>query len=110
MGLLGSLGSGRVAVRGTVLRSVLARLSPRRALGEGLCRCWSRRHRPSLVGSAQPEHGQPGQVYRAGQQPEVGVDAGGAADPGSSSAVVTANEMAELAFDLGSGAAVVGHT
>jgi hypothetical protein len=30
-------------------------------------------------GSAQPEHGQPGQVHRAGQQPEVGVDAGGAA-------------------------------
>ena len=35
-----------------------------------------------------------------GEQPEVGVDADGAADPGSSPSVVAAHEVAKLAFDL----------
>ena len=64
-------------------------------------------HCPSCGGSPHAEDGQAREVDRGGQQPEVRVDAGGAADPGSSSAVPAAHEVAQLAFDLGPGAAVV---
>ena len=67
---------------------------------------WSRRC-PSGGGEPQPEHGQPREVGRSGERPEVGVDPGGAPHPGPAPAVVAAHEMAELAFDLGAGGAVV---
>jgi hypothetical protein len=63
-------------------------------------------HRPSCGGSAQVEDGHAGEVDRGGQQPEVGIDAGRAADSGSAPAVASAHEVAELALDLGAGAAV----
>ena len=64
---------------------------------------------PVVAGDAnQAEHGQPCEVDRGGEEAEVGVDAVGAADPGSSSAVFAAHQVPELAFDLGSGGPVVG--
>ena len=67
---------------------------------------WSRR---SCGGAVQAEHGQPGEVDRCGEQPKVGVDAGGAADSGAAPAVAAAHQVGELAFDLGAGGAVVAH-
>jgi hypothetical protein len=55
--------------------------------GWARCWCWSCRDRPSAAGVAHPEHGHPGEVDRAGEEPEVGVDPFGAFDPGSSAAV-----------------------
>lgn len=56
----------------------------------------------------QVEDGHACEVHRSRQQPEFGVDAGGAADSGAASAVAAAHEVTELALDFGSGAAVVG--
>jgi hypothetical protein len=56
----------------------------------------------------QAEHAQPGQVDRGGQQVEVGGDLGMAADPNPAAAVAAADQMGQLALDLGSGRAVVG--
>ena len=72
------------------------------------CLCCSDGHRPSCGGSAQVEDGHACEVDRGGPQPEVGGDAGRAADPGSAPAVAAAHEVAELALDLGAGAAVNG--
>lgn len=55
-----------------------------------------------------PLGGQPREVDCGGQQPEVGVDASGPTDPGSSPAVSTAHEVAEFALDLGPGRAIPG--
>ena len=63
---------------------------------------------PSRGGSAHPEHGQAGEVDRGGEEREVGVDLVGAADAGAASAVSAAHQVADLAFDLGAGGAVVG--
>src|SRR5206468_12296373 len=57
---------------------------------------------------AQAEHTQPGQVDRGGQQAEVGGDLGQAADPHAAAAVAAADQVGELALDLGPGRAVVG--
>ena len=56
----------------------------------------------------EAEHAEPGQVDRGGEQGEVGGDLDRAADAGASAAVVTPHQMPDLAFDLGSGGAVVG--
>ena len=61
---------------------------------------WSGRHRPSVGGSAHTEHGQACEVDRAGEEPEVGINAVGAANPGSSSAVTAAHQVREFAFNL----------
>ena len=58
----------------------------------------------------QAEHAQPGQVDRGGQQVEVGGDLGKAADPNAAAAVAAADQMGQLALDLGPGRAVVGGT
>ena len=78
-----------------------------RCWGIGRCWYWSW-DRPSVGGAAHPEHGHPGDVDRAGEEPEVGVDPFGAADPGSSAAVFATHQVPELAFHLGAGRAVVG--
>jgi len=56
----------------------------------------------------QPEHGEAGQVDPGGEQSEVGGALEPSADPGPSSAVPAAHQVADLAFDLGSGGGVVG--
>lgn len=56
----------------------------------------------------QAEHGQAGKVDRAGKQAEVGGDLAATTDPGAAAAVAAADQMGELAFDLGPGRAVVG--
>src|SRR2546423_14780948 len=56
---------------------------------------------PSGRARPQPEHRESGQVHGGREQPEVGVHLGPASDPGPSSAVATAHEVAELALDLG---------
>ena len=63
---------------------------------------------PSGRGGAQSEDGEAGQVGGGGEEVEVGVDFGSAADTGSASAVAATHQVAELAFDLGSGGPVVG--
>ena len=81
-------------------------------VGAGLdrrcCRGRSCGDRPSGRGGAQAEHGEAGQVDGGGEEVEVGVDFGSAADTGSASAVAATHQVAELAFDLGSGGPVVG--
>ena len=67
----------------------------------GLCR-------PSGGRGVKAEHGEAGEVGGGGEEVEVGVDFGSAANPCSASAVAAAHEVAEFAFDLGSGGAVVG--
>jgi transposase len=59
-------------------------------------------------GPAQAEHAQPGQVDGGGQQTEVGGDFGEAADPHAAATVAAADQMSQLALDLGPGRAVVG--
>src|SRR5215207_11570347 len=59
-------------------------------------------------GPVQAKDAQPGQVDRGGQQVEVGGDLGEAADPYPAAAVAAADQMGELALDLGPGGAVVG--
>lgn len=55
----------------------------------------------------QAEHGEAGEVVSGGEEVEVGVDLAFAADACSSPAVSASHEVPELAFDLGSGGAVV---
>jgi len=56
----------------------------------------------------QPEHGHTGEVGGGGEQAEVGVDFGPAADSCSAAAVAAAHEVAKFAFDLGPSDPVVG--
>ena len=56
----------------------------------------------------QPEHGQAGEVGGGGEQAEVCVDFGPAADSCVAAAMAAAHEVAEFAFDFGSGGLVVG--
>src|SRR5689334_22147485 len=71
------------------------------------CSCWSDAYSPSMGGPTYAEHSHAGEVGRTGQEPEVGVDTPGAADPGPSPAVCAAHQVPELAFHLGAGRAVV---
>lgn len=52
-----------------------------------------------LVG--QPEGGEAGEVDGGGEEAEVGADFVAAAHPGAASAVASAHEVADFAFDLG---------
>src|SRR3979490_2219313 len=63
---------------------------------------------PSGDARAETEHGETGQVLGGGEQVEVGVDFSFAADARSSSAVLASHHVAELAFDFGPGAPIVG--
>src|SRR4029453_13054863 len=69
----------------------------------GSCCCPAIRWSP-----VQAKDAQPGQVDRGGQQVEVGADLGQAADPHPAAAVAAADQMGQLALDLGPGRAVVG--
>jgi hypothetical protein len=59
-----------------------------------------------LVGDA--EDGESGEVDGGGEELEVGGDFDGAAHPGAASAVASAHEVADFAFDFRSGGPVVG--
>lgn len=56
----------------------------------------------------QSEHGHAGEVGGSGEQAEVGVDFDPAADLCVAAAVAAAHQVAEFAFDFGSGGSVVG--
>ena len=71
-------------------------------------RRWSCSDRPSGRGGAQAEHGEARQVGGSGEEVEVGVDFGSAADSGAASAVSSTHQVTELAFDFGTGCSVVG--
>ena len=64
--------------------------------------------RPTGAGLGQSERGESGEVDRAGEQLEVGVDLRLAAHARASSAVLAAHEVADLALDLGARGLVVG--
>jgi hypothetical protein len=59
-------------------------------------------------GGAKSEYGKAGHVGGGGEEVEVGVDLGGASYSGSSTSVPSAHEVSEFAFDLGTGAPIVG--
>src|SRR5512132_1374735 len=63
---------------------------------------------PAGAGVAHAEGGQAGQVDRGGQQPEVLGNPDQATDAGAPAAVAAAEQVRQLAFDLGSGGPVVG--
>src|SRR5918994_601566 len=63
---------------------------------------------PAGAGVAQAEGGEAGQVDRGGQQLEVLGDPDQAAHPGAPAAVTAAQQVGELALDLGPGGPVVG--
>jgi len=58
--------------------------------------------------AVESEHGEPGEVRGGGEQLEVGGDLGASAYAGAAAAVLSAHEVADLAFDLGTGLRVVG--
>ena len=66
---------------------------------------WS--DRPSVRCVVRAENGESGEVGGGCEEVEVGVDFGLASDAGAASAVSSAHEVPEFAFDLGSGGAVV---
>jgi hypothetical protein len=61
-----------------------------------------------VSGSPHSEHRQARDVHRTGQEPEVGLDAVGAADPGPPPAMAAAHQVPEFAFGLWAGGPVVG--
>jgi hypothetical protein len=63
--------------------------------------------RPGRLGRLNAESGQPSQVRRGGEQPEIGIDLDAATDSRSSSTVTSAHEVHQLALDLGPPGAVV---
>ena len=66
------------------------------------------RHRPSVGGMSQSEYSETRQIVGGGEEVEVGVDFGLASYPGSPPAVAAAHQVADFAFDFGSGGPVVG--
>ena len=58
-------------------------------------------------GTGESERGEACEVDGGGEQAEVGVDLGLAAHAGAAAAVFAAHQVADLAFDLGPGGAVV---
>ena len=66
------------------------------------------RRDPSAGSVDNPEHTQPRQVDRGGQQREVGGDLHSTSHTCSSSTMTAPHQVSDLAFDLGTGGAVVG--
>src|SRR5215211_7172334 len=63
---------------------------------------------PAGAGGAQPEAGEPGQVDRSGQQPEVLSDTHQPPYAGAPATVAAAQQVGQLALDLGPGGPIVG--
>ena len=64
--------------------------------------------RPGPAAAGEPEDRQPREVDCGGEEREVGTDLEPAPDPCPSPAVAAADQVGELAFDLGPGRPVVG--